>query len=139
MKHSYTILYVDDDPDDLQLIAEAFLTYTEKLRVAHAHNGKEALEVLEKMKGLGTLPCLIILDINMPVLNGLDTLVHLRIHPEYQNVPVVIFSTSENERDRQFARKWGADFITKPSKFVHLKVLVDQFVSRCIWQMENKA
>lgn len=139
MKFSYTILYMDDDQDDLELIAEAFLTYTEKLRVAHACNGLEGLQVLEKMKMASILPCLVIMDINMPVLNGLQALVRLRSTLEYNHLPVVLFSTSSSQKDQEFARKWGADYIIKPTNFHDLQGLVKQFVSRCVFEIENRA
>jgi CheY-like chemotaxis protein len=139
MKPSYTILYIDDDRDDLQMIAEAFLNFTEKLRVVHAHNGLEGLQVLDQMKAEGSLPCLIIMDINMPVLNGLDTLRRIRTIGAFKNLPVVLFSTSSNARDKEFARKWEADYITKPSKFCDLQGLVKEFVSRCVFETEKQA
>jgi CheY-like chemotaxis protein len=70
VKKSYTILYVDDDIDDLLLISEAFQKYTDHLTVIHASNGVEGLKCLNKFLQQGKLPCLVILDINMPVMNG---------------------------------------------------------------------
>lgn len=131
MRKSYTILYVDDDQDDLMLIAEAFEKYTDHLRVIHAYNGFEALQCLSKMNEQGLLPCLIILDINMPVMDGKVTLSKIKSSEKYSHIPVVMFSTSSSRADKSYAENLGADFITKPVTFGDMKSLVSQFAERC--------
>src|ERR1700694_1872854 len=137
MKHSYTILYVDDDHDDLLLISEAFLQFTEKLRVVHAFNGREGLQALKEMSAAHSLPCLVIMDINMPIMDRKEALVQMRKSEEFKTLPVVLFSTSNNSKDHQFAREWDADFITKPTNFSDMEGLVKQFVSRCVFELEQ--
>ena len=88
MKRSYTILYADDDHEDLKIISEAFEQYTEHLKVAHAYNGTEALQLLSQMCDNGTAPCLIILDINMPKMDGIETLIEIRKIREWRHIPV---------------------------------------------------
>ncbi|MFL5810432.1 MAG: response regulator, partial [Flavisolibacter sp.] len=61
-----TILWADDDPDDLQMMREILLKTENKYDIIEVNNGKEALDYLGKAKETGSLPCLIILDINMP-------------------------------------------------------------------------
>lgn len=132
MRRSYTILYVDDDKDDLAVISDAFEKYTEHLRIVHAHNGFEALQVLKLMKNQSSLPCLIILDINMPIMDGKQALVEIKKNPDFKKIPVVIFSTSDKPSDRQFAQGLGADYITKPTKYLEMEALVSQFVQKCL-------
>ena len=74
----YTILWADDDVDDLLLFREVLEELTQSFDVVEAANGKEALAYLQKAKAASLLPCLIILDINMPVLNGKETLVAIK-------------------------------------------------------------
>jgi CheY-like chemotaxis protein len=131
MKRSYTILYVDDDIDDVYLISEAFEKYTDHLTIVHADNGLQGLEVLEKMNAEAMLPCLIILDINMPIMNGKEMLKKLRERPQYRDLPVVLFSTSQSSSDKQFAQTYEADFISKPMSYSEINSLVAQFVSKC--------
>lgn len=131
MKRSYTILYVDDDIDDLHLISDAFEKYTDHLIVLHACNGLEGLETLEKMHEAGSLPCLLIIDINMPIMDGKQMLEKLRTHSLFKDLPVILFSTSNSENDKQFAERHDADFIPKPAKYSELKSLVSKFVSKC--------
>jgi CheY-like chemotaxis protein len=132
MTRSYTILYADDDHEDLKMISEAFEKYTHHLKVAHAYNGTEALQLLRQMCDDGTAPCLIILDINMPKMNGIETLIEIRKIRECQHIPAILFSTSSKLIDKKFAESMGADFITKPAKYVDLEKLVGEFVEKCL-------
>lgn len=131
MKRSYTILYVDDDIDDLHFISDAFEKYTDHLTVIHANNGIEGLKVLEKMHNSGSLPCLLIIDINMPVMDGKQMLEQLRAKLPFKYLPVILFSTSQSEKDREFAKNHDADFISKPKKYNELESLVSDFVTKC--------
>jgi CheY-like chemotaxis protein len=131
MNTIYTILYIEDDQDDLLLIAEAFEKHTDHLRVVHSHNGYEGLNTLEKMKEDNSLPCLVIIDINMPVMDGNETLRQIRSEKEYNDLPVVMFSTSSNPSDKKLAAELDADFMTKPSSIKEMETLVSAFVNKC--------
>ena len=139
MNKSYTILYVDDDLDDLHLISDAFQKYTDNLTVVHAGDGVEGLKVLQTMHEEGSLPCLVIVDINMPIMNGKQMLEKMRGLPAYKNLPVILFSTSDSFNDKSFAEKHEADFISKPAKYNELKSLVGEFVSRCRFEVNKTA
>ncbi|MGZ3879689.1 MAG: response regulator [Flavisolibacter sp.] len=139
MKRSYTILYVDDDADDLVLISEAFEKYTDHLSVLHAGNGVEGLKLLEKMHDEHSLPCLVIIDINMPIMDGKQMLRNLREKVDYRELPVIMFSTSNSARDHQFAEMYDAEFVSKPSKYGELKALVAQFVNKCRFEEKKTA
>ena len=132
MKSSYTILYADDDKDDLSIISEAFEKHTDHLRITHAYNGAEALQYLSHMRHSSILPCLIILDINMPLMGGLEALQEIKKVEEYRNLPVVMFSTSSNPEDRKLAQSLGADYITKPARYREWENLVELFVEKCV-------
>lgn len=92
-----------------------------------ARNGKEALRILD---ALDTLPDLIFLDINMPVMNGLECLKKLRSDSKYDHIPISMLTTSFNEAEH--ARKLGADlFLTKPPSFRELRdVLHEAFYKK---------
>lgn len=139
MTRSYTILYVDDDADDLALISEAFEKYTDHLRVLHASNGVEGLKLLGKMHDEHKLPCLLIIDINMPIMDGKQMLEKIRERDCYRGIPVIIFSTSSSATDRKFAENHDAEFVSKPAKYSELKTLVAQFVSRCRFEVKKTA
>ena len=64
------------------------------------------------------LPDLIVLDLNMPIWNGTQTLLQLKRSPRYRNIPVIIYSTSENENEKRKCLSYGAlNFVVKPSTY----------------------
>jgi CheY-like chemotaxis protein len=67
----------------------------------------------------------------MPVMDGKETLLEIRRNKSYQNIPVVIFSTSRHEYEKKFAENLGAEFISKPIKYSDMKSLVQEFVQKC--------
>jgi CheY-like chemotaxis protein len=139
MTRSYTILYVDDDADDLSLISEAFERYTDHLTVVHAGNGVEGLKTLDKMHKEDKLPCLLVIDINMPIMDGKEMLRKIRERMAYKDLPVVMFSTSKSMIDQEFAEKYEAEFVSKPSKYIELQSLVGQFVNKCRFETHKTA
>jgi CheY-like chemotaxis protein len=90
----YSILVVDDDPDDCQIIEESLYQAGWKHSVEFAIGGLEALESLESQRTSGTLPVMIILDVNMPAMNGLEVLAKLKENDFYRHIPVILYSTS---------------------------------------------
>lgn len=123
-----TILWADDDYDDLQLMQEILAQKNDDYKIVEVHNGKEALDYLDQT---ANPPCLIILDINMPVLDGKETLSILKNSEEYKNIPVVVFSTSESEIDKLYCRKFNTELVTKPPTFSNLSAAVDKLLKFC--------
>lgn len=132
----HTIVYAEDDLDDLFILQQAFQKHNH-IDVLHAPDGKLALVMLEDMAQGNTLPCLVILDINMPVMNGREALQAIRNHTELSKLPVVLFSTSNSPTDRLFAENYEAILITKPVEFSSLEAIVDQFIERCNYEINN--
>ena len=137
--HKHTILYAEDDLDDLFMIRQAFEQFDSNTQLLHANNGFEALEQLNKAKAEKNLPCLIILDINMPGMNGREALIRIRQSEIFKEVPVVLFTTSSSELDKAFAKKWGAEFITKPLVYSELEELAKRFASLCTSSVSARA
>ena len=127
----HTILWADDDADDLMLIREVLEVNSHQHEIIEVSNGKEVLNYLAEAKANHHLPCLIILDMNMPVLNGKDTLMILKSKEEFRSIPVVIFTTSSSEMDRMFCKKYGAEMITKPPEFKALHGAVHKILTMC--------
>ena len=106
------VFIADDDEDDRYQLARAFRQYSPDCAIHFAQDGLTLLTDIERAQ---PQPYLIILDLNMPRLDGFETLEYLRAHPQYQDLPIVILTTSEADVDRQRAKTLGADlFITKP-------------------------
>lgn len=137
--HKHTILYAEDDLDDLFMIRQAFEQFDGSTQLVHTSNGFEALEQLNKAKENKHLPCLIILDINMPGMNGREALIRVRQSEDFKDIPVVLFTTSSSELDKAFAKKWGAEFITKPLVYSELEELAKRFISLCTSSVSERA
>lgn len=127
----HIVLYADDDVDDLMLIEEAFSQYANNVELITACDGIEALHYLESLEQFDAAPCLIILDVNMPRLNGKETLRRLRNLQRFQDTPVVLFTTSSLPLDKVFAQKFKAGFVTKPIDAKQMAHIADQFVEHC--------
>ena len=107
------ILLAEDDEDDQELIALAFSKITSDHKFEIANNGQE---LLERLQAHSNLPCLIILDLNMPVLNGIQTLAALNTDPRLHKVPKIILTTSDNDDNKKKSFSNGAvDYFVKPS------------------------
>jgi CheY-like chemotaxis protein len=132
----HTIVYAEDDLDDVFILQQAFQRH-DHIEVLHAPDGKIALSLLENMAGDKVLPCLVILDINMPVMNGREALQAIRGHEDLQNLPVVLFSTSNSTADKLFAESYEAVLVTKPVEFAGLESIVEQFINRCNFEINK--
>jgi len=113
------VLLIEDDEDDQLFFREAIDELHIHIKLSTAANGQEAIMLLTHAT---QLPDLIIMDINMPCMNGMDCLQMLKTHARFQSVPVVIFTTSQNPSDKQKALALGAaHFCVKPPGFALLK------------------
>ena len=125
------VLYADDDPDDIDLITHAFHEQTMNVELMTFSDGLEMLNYIEKLGPLEPKPCLVILDINMPRLNGKETLRRLRNVDGYAEVPAVLFSTSTMPFDESFAKNFNAGFVTKPLHTRQIHLIVDRIIEHC--------
>ena len=124
-------MFVDDDADDLLLIHDVLKDISGGYIIEEAHNGREALETLEKCLQEGALPCLIVLDINMPVMDGKETLVQIRRTEGLKDIPVVIFTTSKSELDKMFFQQYNVEMVTKPPSYSELEKVVRRLLLSC--------
>ncbi len=122
------VLFVDDDPDDLLLIREILESLNVTFEIREAHNGKEALECLERSYEENSLPCLIVLDVNMPVLDGKQTLAILKGSEKWKNIPVVVFTTSNSSLDKLYFERYRVEMITKPPSYTQLQSAVKRLL-----------
>ena len=114
------ILLVDDDTDDQLFFVDAINELEPHLECEIANNGSEALDHLQKIP---PPPSLIFLDLNMPKMNGFECLAELKNKEAYKEIPVIIFTTSNNPADKARSISMGAHmFLTKPPDFNALKI-----------------
>lgn len=121
------IFLVEDNPMDLDLARRAFARRKTVNPIEVARDGEEALGWLEKWEGGEPLPVVILLDLKLPKVDGLDVLRQFKSHPKFQTIPVVILTTSSEERDVLNAYQRGANsYIIKPVDFDRFIQVIDQ-------------
>jgi CheY-like chemotaxis protein len=126
------LLCIEDDQDDIALIEEAALEFDPFLRFVAKSNGKEALMFLHRQKEQGYLPCLILLDINMPIMNGIEVLETLKTDIDFKKIPIVVLTTSSGHREKLLCDGYGVELITKPNRVAEFKKVLAHLLVRCI-------
>ena len=112
------ILIVDDSPKDVELTIAALAEKNLANEVVVAEDGEEALDYLYK-RGKFTdadgFPAVILLDIKMPKMNGIEVLQHIRTDPKFKLIPVIMVTSSREEKDLVESYKLGANsYVVKP-------------------------
>lgn len=103
------VLAVDDDFINLKLLNSMLKTYDNIESVLEAKNGLDAITMLNE----NTDTNLVLLDIKMPIMNGIDFLINIQSHPNIKQIPVIVLTTDETMRNEAF-EKGAYDFLTKP-------------------------
>lgn len=135
----HVILLADDDPDDRELIQYA-LKKTDRLhKIVTAEDGADCLDKVDEMIASHTLPCLIVLDLNMPKLDGKETFKILSAQAPLKTVPIVILSTSTNLQDIHFFEQRHIEYIIKPLKFDHFFTIAQRLLARCDASAESRS
>ncbi|HLP82089.1 MAG TPA: response regulator [Nitrosomonas sp.] len=120
MSADLPILLIEDNPLDVDLTLRAFQRCELANPIVVARDGEEALAWIPRWEAGETLPVLILLDLNMPRIDGLTVLRTLKAHAVLRCIPIVVLTTSEEERDIQCAYESGANsYIAKPVGFDH--------------------
>jgi CheY-like chemotaxis protein len=143
MNPDHVILLVEDLQDDIFLITKAFdqAGLTNEIHVVE--NGEEAIAYLSgegkySDRARHPLPRLILLDLNMPRVDGFEVLRWLRQQPEFRGIMVVVLTLSSDIRDVNRAYQLGANsFMVKPTEFEDVTALITQL--EAYWRSENKA
>jgi CheY-like chemotaxis protein len=131
MEIDKTVLLVDDDEDDLDMLQLAFKSVNFDHAIVEARDGEAAFDRLKKMKDAGGLPCLIVMDINMPRMDGRMAFKKLQLDDAYSKIPIVIFSTSRSALDRLYFQKNNAAYFTKPVDFQEFIETALQMMAHC--------
>jgi CheY-like chemotaxis protein len=112
------ILLVEDNPVDLDLTLRAFKRRNLANPIQVARDGQEALEWIPRWEAGEPLPLVVLLDLKLPRVSGLEVLRHLRANPVSETLPVVVLTSSDEDRDVQAAyRDHVNSYIVKPVSF----------------------
>ena len=130
------VLYVEDDSNDVFFMEWAFKTAGLSNPLHIVTDGKQAIDYLAGNgpyadRAQHPLPALVLLDLNLPQVSGFEVLRWLRQQPQFQGLPVVIFSASDQNADKEQARQLGAtDYAVKPLNTAKLPELLQALVCR---------
>ncbi len=131
-RHPFTILLVEDNPAHAELVMRSFEDHRVANTIIHLSDGETALEYLFK-RGLyssereSPRPHVILLDLRLPRVDGLDVLKEIKSSDELRSIPVVILTTSEAERDATRAYEHHANsFVVKPLDFASFTNLIKE-------------
>lgn len=131
------ILLVEDNPVDLDLTIRALKSQKLDNTILTARDGEEALAFIEKWENGEPRPAVILLDLKMPKINGLEVLKVLKNHPQFKSIPVVVLTTSSESSDVREAYQLGANsYIVKPvdfEKFLDVAKQIDLY-----WRVLNR-
>ena len=126
MPFTSAILCVDDDEDDLFFIKEIIASQGHSFEIKEATNGLDALHYLNESITRGELPRLIIMDMNMPRMDGRQTITKIKEDERLAKIPIVVFTTSSNVAHRKYFESQGIRFITKPFDY---KVFTEEIIN----------
>ena len=137
------ILLVEDNPDDEELTTRALRQAKIANEIVVARDGSEAIEFLfgqgrHAGRDLSQMPAVILLDLKLPKLSGLDVLQRLRADPRTKLIPTVILTSSSEDEDMVKSYQWGANsYVRKPVEFGAFVNAVSQL--GVYWMLLNQA
>ncbi len=133
-ENSSYIVLAEDDVDDQEFFAEAFSNITSTIKIYIVNNGNKAIKVLDSLPE-NMAPLLIILDYNLPELNGADILEKLGQKNHLKSVPKVVWSTSDSPVYRKRCLELGATaYLVKPSNVSEIKDMAKRLFELCTSQ-----
>jgi CheY-like chemotaxis protein len=126
------LIYAEDDLDDREIFEDMMKNINEGIGVVSVDDGSQVLSFLASLQPSDYLPCFILLDINMPIMDGYATLRALKRNPLYEHITVIMYSTASAEIENQSSMSFGASkFITKPFSMVDLEEITRTFAEFC--------
>lgn len=125
------VYIVDDDPDDRQIILDAFLEHHADIDYVFIESANELMKILRDT-GPSDYPSLILLDLNMPGMLGMQALKQIKGDKQFAQIPIVVLTTSTLKSDKKLSYEMGANcFISKPSRY-HELVAITNSISK-VW------
>ena len=131
MRIEKTVLLIDDDDDDLEMLQEALKTIDGNHQTVQAKNGIEGLKTLETLVENESLPCLTVLDLNMPKMDGKQTFLAIKSNDVLSSIPIVIFSTSSSLLDKTFFDRHNVAYFVKPINLTGLAITASRMINAC--------
>jgi CheY-like chemotaxis protein len=120
-----TIIIAEDDYDDAELIRNSFEKHPAFAKVMVVYNGQELIDLLKQP----LIPDLVLTDINMPIVNGIDALIQISGFEEMKKIPAFVYSTTINTGDEARCKAIGVrGFIIKPSSIAEFEMIPEKIL-----------
>jgi CheY-like chemotaxis protein len=130
-EHPKIVLHIDDDPEDREMVHEAIKSIDPSFIIVEAETGKAGIEFLKKAKSSGNLPCLIILDINMPGMNGFETYNEMKKDDALKTLPTVVFTTADFFKGGTRQGNENLPVFIKPDRIKDLVASLQKILTHC--------
>ena len=132
MRPASGILLVEDDPEDQSIFEDAIRSLQNSDPLHVEKNGVDALNTLNHLQREGSLPCIIVADLNMPKMSGTELLRKLKLDENLNHIPVIIYSTSINPVEKENCMRFGAyAYITKPLSYKESIEVAEMVLQLC--------
>lgn len=126
----YRLCLLDDDPDDLFIMQEAFESLGYNKEVGYFLTGSALLDYLEQSN---TVPGLVVVDYNMPMLSGADVLIQMRRSPTLRDIAVAVYSTNMDKLlEKKLLAQGASATYTKPTSVAEIAALADLLMHRVL-------
>ena len=129
-RQALPVLLIEDNPDHEELVRRAFAERSVRVSISVAHHGEEALDFLFRRGAFADAaksprPCLILLDLRLPRIDGLEVLSRIKSSPALQAIPTVVLTTSESEHDvARACAEHANSYLVKPVDFSRFEDLI---------------
>ncbi len=128
----FTVFLAEDDEDDQEMLVEMMKAEDERMHFITATTGSKAVDILKKVPD-DQLPCLVVLDYNLPELSGAEILGKLKEDPRYDKTIKVVWSTSNSVVYQKKCMEMGAHtYIVKPTGLAEVKSIAKQLTDLCV-------
>jgi two-component system, response regulator len=135
MRNKFVIVVADDDLDDQELMKKGLKDCKVQVEINAVYNGLELMDFLlkkEKFKNISGTPDLILLDLNMPLMDGFEVLKEIKKYPNLKKIPLYVITTSRSKADKEKAVELGADgFYSKGSSSKDIRRIMLEICAEC--------
>ena len=128
MDNPTNLIFVEDNPQDLQLFKYALSQVNTSVNLLHFENGRVFLEALDGLYP-ANIACILI-DLNMPFVNGFEVLEALRSNPDFKYIPAIVFTSTNSNEEKLRSYTLGANaYVSKPLEITELVDIVQSICS----------
>ena len=135
MREKFIIVVADDDLDDQQIIKDGLRDCKVNIQINSVYNGLQLMDYLlcrEAYRNMRETPDLILLDLNMPLMDGFDVLKEIRAYPKLKKIPLYVITTSRSTEHRKKALELGANgFYSKGSSSKDIRRIMQEICREC--------